>query len=238
MSCNQPWQNASDPGSSECPYGWAIHGFDVTIPSDVTFSLGMCIAYGLTPYLVILCSCFWFNKNRTLGSAAFPVLPGVVAGLGKVWKAIVQSPRPLGTCLINCGMPSSHAQVAASYISWLFLEAYAHKSARATLTHRLSWTLFWLVLFGPVPPCRVHLKDHSLQQIVIGGLVGAVEGIIWYWLMAYVRLSKRCARLRESKLLAWHDGAPPLLKWWMGPPLHSTTPLPLQGLPLPEKDRE
>ena len=96
MACRQPWYEDSE---SPCPYGTAAHGFDVTMPTDPTFGEGLCVFYSFLPYPVILCGAAWLAARRTLGSAAFLGLAGVVAALGKLWKAVAASPRPLGTCL-------------------------------------------------------------------------------------------------------------------------------------------
>eukprot|EP00392_Amoebophrya_sp_AT5.2_P011521 g11600.t1 len=47
----------------------------------------------------------------------------------------------------------------------------------------LSIHVIWLV---PVGPCRVILRDHTLQQILIGGAVGSKLGWAWVGLGRYV----------------------------------------------------
>ena len=50
MACRPPWYtDDSDAGASPCPYGTAVHGFDVTIPTHTTFADGLCIFYSFLP---------------------------------------------------------------------------------------------------------------------------------------------------------------------------------------------
>jgi hypothetical protein len=58
-----------------------------------------------------------------------------------ILKKIVAKPRPVGSCNISCGMPSSHATLAVGYCTWILLEIIFHQEGTNaaevynTLTH-------------------------------------------------------------------------------------------------------
>lgn len=229
QSCEQPWYISPD---TVCPYGVAIHGFDVTIPNDMTFGQGVCIFYGFLTWAIVLVAAVAIARRRSLGNILFLLLSAIVAGFGLIWKAFASEPRPLGTCLQKCGMPSSHAQVSISYAVWLLVAGYTYgaKSVSSLYTH-LMWSGAVLVIFVPMAPCRGVLNDHSADQIGIGCAIGAVEGLCWYKLTQYfihrVRAEPRTAENTVpcavpcwvSSWLQWIDSAdvhPPFLAWWFG----------------------
>ena len=211
MVCEQPWYTLG----AACPYGVGVKGFDVTIPDRMTFGEALCVIYGFSPYLVIAAGVARLAARRTLGNLLFALLPGVVAVLAKVWKALVVEPRPLGTCLQGCGMPSGHSQVAASYVVWLVAEGCAYRGRGATPARRALWGIAWSCLFLPTPPCRIVTGDHSVAQVLAGMAIGAAEGWLWF------RMAQAAARNGRPlssvcRGIEWGKCRPPLLEWWMG----------------------
>ena len=219
MSCAQPWYQRGEP----CPYGTGVKGFDVTIPNNITFGEAVCVFYSFLPYFVICCGFVWAVLRQTAGNWAFVLLPGVVAVLAKLWKAAVSEPRPLGSCLQGCGMPSSHSQVSLSFLAWLLISGAQYNGRRVTRWRQIAWIVAWSVIIAPTPPCRIVIGDHSAPQVLIGCAIGLVGGSCWFWLV------KVCARRSQSncisKLIDCSNISPPFLEWWMG-----TTP----GTKLPE----
>ena len=133
-------------------------------------------------------------------------------------KRIVAKPRPLGSCNISCGMPSSHATVAAGYCVWLILEViYANwlmerqrysdsyaddeqfgpradeeaclPNEALTLwgqwcsVRKARWIVALLLICVPIPPCRVALHDHSGAQVIVGIVIGVLEGVAWWYVV-------------------------------------------------------
>ena len=211
MGCDQPWHTLG----VACPYGVGVKGFDVTIPDNITFGEALCVFYGFFPYFVIACGVALLVARRTLGNLLFVLLPGVVAVLAKIWKAAADEPRPLGTCLQGCGMPSSHAQVSTSYVVWLLAEGCVFKGQAATPARRALWGIAWSFVFLPTPPCRVVIGDHSVAQVLAGMAIGAAEGLLWFKI-AHV-LARKGLSLPKCCGIRWCMCRPPFLIWWMGP---------------------
>jgi len=62
------------------------------------------------------------------------------------------------------------------------LDDIAKQSAIMT-PNKAAYIGLVLLFCLPVPPCRVVLKDHSGTQVFVGGIVGAVEGLLWFYLV-------------------------------------------------------
>jgi len=118
-----------------------------------------------------LCKTQWYPK-KLLGTCDRPN-PKVTCSsfdLPKIFKPLVDGH---GT-----GMPSGHAQFAAfTAVYWLRYLQYYKKHDPKT-----PWMAIGLVLFALfVPYSRVALSDcHTLQQVIVGSLIGAVLGWFYY----------------------------------------------------------
>jgi dolichyldiphosphatase len=150
-----------------------------TMPLVILFGI---LCYGLLKrnfkFLLLLCG-FIFHYPFT-----------------QILKVIIKQSRPIGTCNKSPGMPSGHSFVSISVfvlITFVILEKLIyipHTTKKSRRTFFLSIFLFLAgILLIPVPWSRVHLKDHSVEQVVIGGILGAIWGGIWYKLLQ-IRLSK------------------------------------------------
>jgi membrane-associated phospholipid phosphatase len=80
-----------------------------------------------------------------------------------VLKRIFSQPRPEMSCLSSKGMPSSHSALS---IAW------------ACAVSRWPTHFLWLsALLVAVPWARVHVGDHTVAQVVAGGLVGTTLAV-------------------------------------------------------------
>lgn len=49
-----------------------------------------------------------------------------------VWKPLLSHPRPVGSCVFTCGMPSSHATISMGFLTWMLLEGILRNKRRGT----------------------------------------------------------------------------------------------------------
>jgi len=140
-------------------------------------------------------------------------------------KRIISQPRPgtmmqsrddrggfVGSCAESCGMPSSHAALAAGWFTLLFLDSAfriragegdapgtcasrCYKFFKPTgmrpwpteksLTHFdfVSCVTCWTLHFVPVPIMRVVLSDHSVSQVFYGTCWGMCYAVAWWLTM-------------------------------------------------------
>mmetsp|Transcript_55518 Transcript_55518/g.154705 ORF Transcript_55518/g.154705 Transcript_55518/m.154705 type:complete len:218 (+) Transcript_55518:72-725(+) len=91
---------------------------------------------------------------------------------------LVHQPRPSGTCLTQCGMPSGHSLIALGLTTVIWCEcAFSAGSLREAIGVAL--------LLLPVPWAKVHLHDHYPAQAFAGGLMGVAIGLLYF---AFVRV--------------------------------------------------
>lgn len=94
-------------------------------------------------------------------------------------KQILNHQRPNSALRSDPGMPSSHAQSifytacfsVVSLFYWLGTNAFTMSAGSVILTCGFYFT--WL---------RVSQKLHTVSQVIVGGVLGAAFGILWFWM--------------------------------------------------------
>jgi len=74
-------------------------------------------------------------------------------------KRLLRQPRPESSCLKSNGMPSSHSALS---LAWSWTMSRWPAPFRAVIVFLLL-----------VPWSRVQIGDHSVSQVVVGGVLGA-----------------------------------------------------------------
>ena len=118
MSCAPDWYVLGQ----ECPYGHKLV-LDVTVPNDADFWQMSSITYGLIPWILCLALALLFLIYRGTRELSVALLPAITVGVNELIKRCVQQPRPIGSCLTTCGMPSSHSAVSMCLLVYLILDA-------------------------------------------------------------------------------------------------------------------
>ncbi|KAF4673126.1 hypothetical protein FOL47_010972 [Perkinsus chesapeaki] len=234
--CEPEWYTNS---SSVCPYGTLLIG-GVTAPNNVGFFEAVSLIYGYCVYaamLFMILIMLWRRGLREYSFVIFFLVIFVINELG--WKHIVPQVRPVGSCNLSCGMPSGHSAVSvAMWISIMLDIAYRIRQAEPGYSVSGSWvnklknfyqnghflpTTFaisedhfviiaaiWSLVLLPTPLSRVILRDHTAEQAFMGGIVGTVEALVWYFIMLFVRVkTDRFAGMVFAKTLFAHNWAAP-----------------------------
>jgi membrane-associated phospholipid phosphatase len=181
--------------------GTAVPFFDVTIDHDVTVLLVLCIVYSFMPYLVAV----YFLVRDVMRSLfyIFASILGIFIVLinEEIVKRIVESPRPLASCLKSFGMPSGHSAISIGVLVWMLLELIT--DTKKSVRRRILLGSLYCLIAVPIPPSRVCIGDHSPLQVGIGSAEGFVMGTLYFIFMLTVvrpRLD-RLLQLRFIKLL-------------------------------------
>ena len=112
-------------------------------------------------------------------NAAVPIASSVL-------KLFVEETRPEGSCVSSFGMPSGHAASAAAWLVHSIVWGwYGSAVQRYRPSARVWISLMALLIFAPIPWSRVHLKDHSSWQCVVGILMGASVQGLWMLLLPW-----------------------------------------------------
>lgn len=140
LECHPEWRVNS---TSVCPYGrpFPFPKTDVTIPHGMTFSQGICVFYGIVPFVIIglsVLDCMCRTaKNRGIGTreASFLGFILIIVALNElVFKALARQPRPKGSCILSCGFPSGHSTMALGFFTLSFLDASFRVMPKIPLT--------------------------------------------------------------------------------------------------------
>jgi len=102
-----------------------------------------------------------------------------------VLKKYIAQHRPIGACSTTYGYPSSHSGFTASLTVWLILEARlihekAHFKSGWAYTHMRN-TFFCLAPLVPIS--RYFLNYHSIEQIIVGLIVGTMVTVPYFFMM-------------------------------------------------------
>ena len=172
--------------SSDCN-GHGLQPFiDITVPHGASLAEMVAVLYSFVPWVVcgyIMCGAF-YKRTSTLLAGMTYVASVVLVNEVLVKRSFPQR-RPLASCLSSPGMPSSHSLLAMGLLAWVLLELLERGVK--------SWNwLFATAILLPVPPARVVLQDHSLEQVTAGSLFGLATALLFY---SFIR--SRAARSME-----------------------------------------
>ncbi|WVZ09495.1 hypothetical protein V8G54_014025, partial [Vigna mungo] len=111
----------------------------------------------------------WFTSGSILNAL-----------LSVLLKHILNQERP-STLKSDPGMPSSHAQsiffavffVILSGVEWLGLNVFTIAMSGLVLTFGSFFVSSYL---------RVSQQLHTVNQVVVGAVIGSIFSILWYWL--------------------------------------------------------
>lgn len=77
------------------------------------------------------------------------------------------------------GMPSSHAQFMGFFATYVILWTLRN-CKKTSLLLRLARSFVVLGTAGAVCVSRIYLTYHTVEQVVIGFLIGFGSGLAWY----------------------------------------------------------
>ncbi|KAJ2044312.1 hypothetical protein GGI08_007140 [Coemansia sp. S2] len=101
-----------------------------------------------------------------------------------VLKQVIREERPHLHLGDGYGMPSSHAQFMGFFV--MFSTVYLETRISTNVIHKRAVQMGAAVLGVLVAASRVYLGYHTVIQVLAGGMVGLVAGLVWYWLVEHV----------------------------------------------------
>lgn len=149
------------------------------------------VHFSLLPIYVMVFYTGWFLVSREIEPVI--VVGGHLVGevLNKILKKLLRLPRPdfhknFGTGSLTFGMPLAHSQFMgflAAYFICVFLFKIPTMDQREKLLG--CGVLFFLSLF--VAYSRVYLFYHTIQQVFVGLLFGALLGLFYFTIISIAR---------------------------------------------------
>ena len=120
--------------------------------------------------------------------------------IASILKSVFKQQRPAGAYLRTYGMPSDHSMFMFFIASYLI----SHMKAHADLKKRsfAVSSIALVILSGLVGLSRVYLGVHTVEQVIVGALLGIVVGRIWYDFSRLILLKSKFPRSMFERL---HD---------------------------------
>eukprot|EP00397_Hematodinium_sp_SG-2012_P035637 GEMP01038357.1.p1 GENE.GEMP01038357.1~~GEMP01038357.1.p1 ORF type:complete len:276 (+),score=36.46 GEMP01038357.1:382-1209(+) len=181
-SCLPAWSKEG----RACPYGYTLNipfsGF--TVHKHVDYLDVLAFMLSSLPVVIFLYVHFRALVKRGIADLFGLLLFWVLILTTVVAKIIIMQPRPDGSCLTSCGMPSGHAITSIGFVCWF------------AMVEQLAGFPALLLLL--VPWSRWQLDDHSVYQIAAGTLIGAILAYMWRVVAQYI-CSDRCPMSRKIR---------------------------------------
>jgi membrane-associated phospholipid phosphatase len=191
--CGGTWDNQTCVEGSICspdPCGSKLLvGLDISVAgatngnsTAVDVLAELMIGWSLVPYLTILFLLAGALLLRSTAALSPLGLFLIIVALNEgVVKRVLQSPRPVGSCMfgLSYGMPSGHAASSIGLLTYLLLETNCDRP-ELSVAVKSAASLLLLLALAPVPFSRVYLQDHSPAQAVAGAIAGAALGAAWF----------------------------------------------------------
>lgn len=166
----------------------------VTYSADDQIVGQIAALFSLLPIFAIVAYVTLIVARRELlaASTLFGQLLNLI--LNFVLKRAINLPRPPGSDHTGPGMPSDHAQFSfflAVFVCWWLSSGQVKLSTSsspmspsATLAEKIRTVLRlgMLLLAVLVGWSRVYLGYHTVLQVVVGALIGAMTGSMWWML--------------------------------------------------------
>ncbi|GIL93021.1 hypothetical protein Vretimale_15453 [Volvox reticuliferus] len=156
-------------------------------------NLGKILAYAaLLPYVLILHHASQFYGRRDIHEGVIVVAFVLNEGIARGLKHGLRHPRPTATCakLDLCdsyGMPSSHTQsIAFAFMLHLLLHlrGWGGKSLGTRLIGACEVVGLGVAALLTASS-RVYLGYHSIDQVVVGGLLGVAIGAMCFTVLGW-----------------------------------------------------
>jgi dolichyldiphosphatase len=161
----------------------------------------ICAVLSMSPMYAAMFYVTVFMLRRDLQTVLMMIGQCVVIVLSGVMKAIIAQPRPPGqTDLDDYGMPSSHASFTFYIGIYLILQIVAIPSTKLSTIYKFFYSMFWFVPTVGVGFARVYLLYHSMEQVVVGAILGTVVAVLWYSFMNSKMIKSLSRALCQSAL--------------------------------------
>lgn len=145
----------------------------------------LCIIYALLMrdlyFIVYLVTSNFLNgffkyqiAKPIMGDKEYPILGKGTRPPGASHCGIWKDPPNYKTK--SYGMPSGHAQEATGFATYIILDNLSKGGNILNITNII---VIFFALF--IPYSRVYLNCHTIQQVIIGGIIGIIMGMIgWH----------------------------------------------------------
>lgn len=200
-ACEPTWHQHGE----ECPYGSKVYlpTSDFTWHDPLTLMDTVAMLYSSFPFFIPLAvSVLLLVRRRFRAAAELLVFVAMLQFSNWVLKKFISQPRPEGSCLTSCGMPSGHATfaVGAAIYAACIIHAMGCKQERLLIA-------LAMVMLLPIVWARVQLRDHSIQQVTVGSFCGVCTALLFLRLRDC--LEEYAARPSGAAHAVGGVGAPP-----------------------------
>lgn len=166
------------------------HTYILYEPSDIISNI--CVHLSLLPVYIMVFYTSWFLVTREIEPVL--VVGGHLIGevLNKIIKHLIKQPRPdfhkdfgAGSYGLTYGMPSAHSQFIGFFATY-FLCIVLFKVPMPRWQKSAFAAVFPVVGLA-VAFSRVYLLYHTVQQVLVGLMVGVVWALVYFPVLSLAR---------------------------------------------------
>ena len=139
------------------------------------------------------------NRDLRYGLLVLGLLLSTIAN--EVAKKLIKQNRPAFSHKTGYGMPSDHSQ----FMTFWMVSIITYFTARRVLRgwFFLSFSVCNATLTALVMYSRYYLDVHSVEQVLVGGIIGVVLGYFWTKLIITAETSSAFALARKAIDRIW-----------------------------------
>ena len=206
----------------------SIKSFGLThVQYDTNDSYGSILAlFSLTPIFIIIMFTTLIVFRRDFQTIFSVIGQMICVGINLILKHLIKQPRPIFHEQYNMnmnmnnnintndnvnvleseyGMPSNHAQFICHFSTYYSMQ-FLLKCWSLPFIYRLNYTICLIGLATITSYSRFHLHYHTMEQVLIGCVVGCISGFIWYILSNSTNImSKVICRQEWAKWIGLRD---------------------------------
>eukprot|EP01118_Nematostelium_gracile_P008109 TRINITY_DN2672_c0_g1_i4.p1 TRINITY_DN2672_c0_g1~~TRINITY_DN2672_c0_g1_i4.p1 ORF type:complete len:455 (+),score=100.45 TRINITY_DN2672_c0_g1_i4:34-1365(+) len=206
---------------SKCA-GIGVEDVHMTFPNDMDFVGFWASFYSVIPYVTTFVLFVIFIVSRRFSPLLFIPIGIVGSYINEAHlNNIKKQGRPETTCLDvgNSSWPSGHSVNAFSYFIYATWEAAFHPTW--PWKKKLIIIVLMAIIFLPVGPGRVHVGDHTWEQIGVAYFAGFIWGTLYFWIIGFLLFQKFLLEplfsLHWVRRLISNDYQPGFNRsWWKG----------------------
>jgi len=181
--CVPAWSREGKP----CPHGFRVWlpMADFTLPIEMSAATVLACCYSILPFFATAGNIFLVVQRKRPRELMWLLFALSLVLANDMLRSSFQEPRPETSCIPSCGMPAGGSCYAVGLFLFMLMWDSVSRSVEDEEVVRARYKARGVravaLTFGllPIAWAQVHLGDHSVSQVFIGGAIGVLGAASW-----------------------------------------------------------